>query len=81
MSESIGTGLPKQIERIAAKRERWLGYQRDMETMRAGSGAGMALTIALMKVQLDAAHEAIASGDIQKMMAAYQDLADYSDDD
>jgi hypothetical protein len=81
MGESLGTGLPKQIERVAAKRERWLGYQRDMEKMRDGSGAGMGLTIAMMKTHLDAAHEAIASGDIAKMMVAYQDLADYSDDD
>lgn len=81
MSESLGTGLPKQIERVAAKRERWIGYQRDMEQMQRGSGAGMSLTINLMKVHLDAAHEAIASGNIVKMASAYQDLADYSDDD
>lgn len=81
MSESLGTGLPKRIERVAAKRERWLGYQRDMENMRAGSGLGMGMTIAMMKMHLDAAHAAIASGEIEKMMIAYQDLADYSDDD
>lgn len=81
MTESLATGLPKQIERLAAKRERWLGYQRDMEKMSPGSGAGMGLTIGVMKVQLDAAHAAIASGDIEQMMSAYQDLADYSDDD
>lgn len=81
MTESLATGLPKQIERVAAKRERWLGYQREMEEMRPGSGIGMGLTINIMKAHLDAAHAAIASGDIAQMMSAYQDLADYSDDD
>lgn len=81
MGDSLGTGLPKQIERIAAKKERWLGYQRDMEKMHAGSGRGMSITIMMMDAHLKQAHEAIASGDIAKMMTAYQDLADYSDDD
>ena len=81
MSDSLATALPKQIERIAAKKQRWIGYQKDMDKIQKGAGAGMGLTIAVMDLQLKAAHDAIASGDIEKMMAAYQDLADYSDDD
>ncbi len=80
-TDTLATALPKQIERVAAKRERWIGYQRDMEKMQRGSGKGMSLTITMMKVHIDEAHAAIASGDIGQMMVAHAGLADYSDDD
>ena len=42
---------------------------------------GMGVTLKIMEGELQAARDALASGDILKMMPAYQSLKEYSDDD
>lgn len=73
--------LPAQIARVSAKMGRWEGYHRDMEKMRAGSGAGMLMSIAIMNAAIKDALDANASGDIVRMMRAHETLAEYNDDD
>jgi hypothetical protein len=77
MTESLAEALPKQIERVSAKRDRWIKMASEHPEM----GPGMSLTIAIMKAEIDGAVRAAASGDVVEMMAAHQSLADYSDDD
>lgn len=76
-TESLAEALPKQIERVSAKREQWIKMAAEYPEM----GPGMNLTIAIMKAEIDSAVRAAASGDVIEMLAAHQSLADYSDDD
>jgi len=81
MIDTLGDALPREIKRIQEKKERWLGYAADQERMAPGSSAGMKITMSVMQVQIDAAVAALASGDVASMVAAYEELKGYSDDD
>ena len=60
---SVGAELPRQIERVAAKRQRWRWRTEGLrkEGFRA-MAASIEQTIAVMTRDLDAASEAIGSG-------------------
>ncbi len=73
----LAEALPEEIKRISAKRERWLGYQREM----GPAGVGMGATIALMQLDIDRAVKACAAGDVVEMLAAHATLKEYGDDD
>lgn len=73
---SLADALPAQIARVTAKKERWQGYMRDHDM-----GPGMQLSINIMQMEIEEAVLALSSGDVARMMAAHQALADYSDDD
>lgn len=73
---SLAEALPEQIKRITAKKERWQKMMVDNDM-----GPGMQFSINIMQAEIDAAVEALASGDVVKTMIAYQALADYNDDD
>ena len=73
---SVGLELPKEIERVSAKRERYRGYAREFD-----AEASFSLAIGLMTHDIDAAHSAIASGDPIAALRAYEALKGYSDDD
>ena len=77
MSKSLAESLPDQIERVTAKRDRWIKMTHDHPTM----AAGMKLTIAMMQREIMNAVRAQASGDIRDMATAHEALAAYSDDD
>lgn len=77
-AENLVSGLSAQIERVSNKAQRWDGY---LARLPEHHRMGMAFTLQIMRVELETAREAMRSGDIQKMMAAYQTLKDYSDDD
>jgi hypothetical protein len=77
MNMSLAEALPQEIARVSAKRDRW----RDMMKEHPSLAPGMSLTVAIMQVEIDQAVKACVSGDVLEMMAAYQSLKDYSDDD
>ena len=77
MPESLAEALPRQIERVTAKRDRWIKMTHDHPEM----ARGMNLTIALMQHEIMAGVRAAASGDVAAMMSAHEALAAYSDDD
>ena len=77
MNDSLAEALPKQIERVSAKRDRWIRMASEHPEM----AAGMNVTIELMRHEIMAGVHAAASGDVVGMMAAHQALAAYSDDD
>lgn len=78
MAENLVSGLSAQIERVSNKAQRWHGYMKDMGPQGA---VGMGVTLKIMEGELQTARDALASGDILKMMPAYQSLKEYSDDD
>ena len=77
MSESLAEALPRQIERVTAKRDRWIKMTKDHPEMASGMNIG----IALMQTEIMNAVKASASGDVAEMMKAHEALAGYSDDD
>ena len=77
MSESLTESLPKQIERVTAKRDRWIKITQDHPEMASGMNIG----IALMQHEIMNAVKASASGDVAAMIEAHEALAAYGDDD
>jgi hypothetical protein len=75
MTDTLADELPREIARVTAKKERWLGYMRDH------NAPGMGLSIALMQAEIEEAISALAAGDAARMMIAYQNLKGYNDDD
>ena len=77
-TETLADALPAQIARVQAKRERWLGYAREMGPQGA---AGMAITMQFMQAEINEAAQALASGDVVRMIRAHEALKGYNDDD
>lgn len=73
---TLADALPDQIARVTAKKERWIGYQKDHNM-----GPGMQFSINIMGATIQEGVDALASGDVVRMMAAHEALADYNDDD
>lgn len=74
---SVGTELLNEIERVSAKRQRWLTYSREMPAM----AAGMSMGIALMGQAIDSAKTAIAENDTVACISALETLRGYDSDD
>jgi len=70
---TVGHELLSEIERVAAKRERWKAIAKTIPECEP--------VIALMTVSIDGAKAAVASGDIVACMRAYADLKGYDSDD
>ena len=77
MTDTLADALPREIERIAAKRDRWIAIAKDHPDV----GHGMTFTIAIMQAEIGSAVRACANGDVVEMMAALESLKGYSDDD
>jgi hypothetical protein len=75
-STTLADALPAEIKRIQAKRERWLGYAKD-----AGPQAMFGPALTMMQMAIDEGVQALASGDVVRMLRAHAELKDYSDDD
>lgn len=72
---SIGSELPREIERVGNIRDEWIRMQAQM----GEHGKGMSLGIAMMKSEIDVATKALASGDVVQMMRSYETLKAYED--
>jgi len=72
MSEvkTVGSDLLDEIERVSAKRERWIGYGNPESK----------LVIAMMKIDIERAKSAIQSGDIAECILALQSIRGYDDE-
>ena len=68
MTTTLADDLPAQIKRVQEKRERWLGYGREYPNMIVEPAC------AIMQLEIDAGIEALASGDIVRMLKAHADL-------
>jgi hypothetical protein len=77
MNESLADALPRQIDRVTAKRDRWIKMAADHPEM----ASGMNITIALMQHEIMAGVKAAADGDVAAMISAHEALAAYSDND
>ena len=73
---TLADALPAEIKRIQEKKERWIGYAKD-----AGPQAMFGPAITMMQMAIDEGVQALASGDVVRMLHAHQSLKDYSDDD
>jgi len=74
---TLADALPQQIERVSAKRDRWIKMAAETPEL----AFGMNLTIEIMNHEISGAIRAAASGDVIEMIRAYEALAGYSDDD
>lgn len=79
MSENLVSGLSNEITRVSLKAQRW--REQYLPELGEQAAVGMRLSLSIMEGEIAAARDALASGDILKMMPAYQSLKDYSDDD
>jgi len=77
MTDTLADALPREIERISAKRDRWISMAQDHPEI----APGMNITIAIMQTEIGIAVRACANGDVGEMMAAHERLKGYSDDD
>ncbi len=77
MTDTLADALPREIDRVTAKRDRWIKIAADHPEM----ASGMNITIAFMQNEIMAAVRALASGDVTEMMSAHESLKGYSDDD
>ena len=77
MTDTLTDALPREIKRIAAKRDRWIAMAKDHPDV----GPGMTFTIAIMQAEIDSAVRACANGDAVEMLTALESLKGYSDDD
>lgn len=77
MSETVGSALLDEIERVSAKRERWKGYRKDM----GPAGVGMDLSISLMTKEIEEAKAAIRDDDSVRSILALKALRGYDDGD
>lgn len=73
---SVGSELLNEIERIAAKRERWRGY-----ATAAGPEACFEPALTLMTMAIDNGKKAVMGDDPVFAIAALQALKDFSDED
>lgn len=76
MTDTLAGALPREIARVTAKKERWQQMMREHDM-----GPGMQFSINIMQVEIERAIEACASGDVAQMMAAYEALKGYDDND
>jgi len=74
---SVGTELLNEIERVSAKRQRWLTMSREVP----GMANGMAVGIALMGHAIDSAKTAIAENDAVACIRSLEKLREYDSDD
>ena len=78
MTDTLADALPREIARVTAKKERWIGYCKDMPP---NFSLGMQPTIHLMRMAIERGVSALASGDVSEMLRAHADLADFNEDD
>ena len=71
---SLAEGLPAEIKRIQAKREEWLEYQKQAEGGPHGGAMSFAPGLAIMQMEIDEGVAALASGDVVRMLRAYEVL-------
>ena len=73
---TLADALPAEIKRVQEKRERWLEFARI-----AGPQANFKPALMLMQMSVDEGVQALASGDVVRMLRAHEALKDHSDDD
>lgn len=76
-SPSLADALVGQVERVLAKRDRWIGISAEHPEM----ASGMHIGIAMMQHHIMDAVKAAASGDATAMFSAHEALKAYSDED
>lgn len=72
---TLADALPAEIKRVQEKRERWLEYAR-----MAGPQANFRPALAMMQMSIDEGVQALASGDVVRMLRAHEQLKDHGDD-
>ena len=75
MTDTPADTLSREITSVTAKVDRWQGYLRTRDM-----GPGMQMSIDIMQAGIERAVAAIASGDVDEMIAAHKALRGYSDD-
>lgn len=74
---SLADALPAEIARVSAKRDRW----RDLLAQDPDLWRGLVLGIALMEATIAEGVGSLASGDVIRMLRAFEALKGYDDED
>ncbi len=72
-TQTVGSELLNEIERVSAKRERWRGYSAD-PLLKSGN---FAPAIFLMTAAIDRGKSAVQSDDPAEAIAALEDLRSF----
>ena len=80
MTKTLADELPAEIKRVQQKREAWLGYQKRAEGQPHGGAMSFAPGLAMMQMEIDEGISALASGDVVRMLRAYEALKENDDD-
>ncbi len=75
--DTLADALPKEIERVTAKRDRWIQMAEEHPQM----ASGMRVSIQIMLHEIEQAIRVSASGDTVEMIRSLESLRGYSDDD
>lgn len=76
MTSSVGSELLNEIDRVAAKRERWRGYQTEVSPQ-----GNLAPAILLMTMAIERGKQAAQSGDVADSIAALRELKGFDSND
>ena len=79
-TNTLADALPKEIKRVQEKIYRWKGYEKDMKGM-PGNPIMFGPAIAMMQAEVNEGIDALASGDVARMINAFKNLKSNSDDD
>ena len=77
MADTVGFELLNEIERVSAKRQRWITLGQQVP----GLAPGMSFGLALMKQAIEAGKAAITDNDAVASIAALETLRGYDSDD
>lgn len=78
-SNSVGSDLLNEIERVSAKRERWKGYAKEQANWNIHANFGPALF--LMTRAIDRGKDAVQSADPIEAIRALEDLRGFDSED
>jgi len=73
--------LATEIKRAQAKRELWLHYQREADFNKIWPRVVLGPALMKMKMAIDEGVDALASGDVVRMLRAHAELENINDDD
>lgn len=71
---SLAEALPAEIKRVQKKREEWQEYARQVEGGPHGGAASFTPGIMMMQMEIDEGLDALASGDVVRMLRAHEAL-------
>lgn len=80
MTTTLAEALPAEIKRVQEKRDSWKEMAKRMEGGPHGGAMSFAPGIAMMEMEINEGIDALASGDVVRMLRAHEALKSNDDD-